>query len=997
LDKHWAQVTLTHCTARYTTSPHVLLQMRLTGIRSLVAVLSSLSFQTSARAGRVAFRSSLVVGMVLAVPGMATAQATSTVTGVVVDKTGRPLASVLVELNDAKLGTSTDRDGAYRITRVPQGPQKLRFRYIGYAAQTVDVTVGTGTTVVPTVSLSTAVLKLDAIAVTGTIAGQAAALNQQRAAGNVSSVIDNELVGRLPDPNLAEALARVPGVAVVRDQGEGRFVQIRGTSGELNSMTMNGMRISTPEQNTRQLPMDLVPSDQAAAIQVSKTLTPDMDADAIGGNVNVVTRTARANRPLLNLTAAGGQNSLGGGALVNLGLNAGKRFGASQKLGVMAGGTYYRNDRASQNFEGDWCSQTRNCGVGASVTSLDAPNLWELRDYPQVNRVRQGVNGTIDYLLGAQSKLFVRGTYNQFSDDEVRFRTRFGFRGGSGARFTQVTADSGTVTGSRIDRDIRLREVTQHILTAQVGGEHNFGTSLFDWAIGTSAAREDRPDVNTLSFRQTGATLAYNFADAERPRVSVVTGSFDDPTRFPFNSLASEVRKTTDTDISAKLNYSFAAQLGRVSSNFKFGASARLKERENKQTTTAHTNALGTNTNSATGATLFSTLVTDTQGRTIFGGDYNMGRHLNPDRVRAFVSANRGAFTRDNVASTITSQGGTYKVGEDVYAGYAMATLDVGALRLIPGVRIEATQTDNEAGRVQQSGTTVTVTPVSGTTSYTNFFPSINATYRLGNLTNIRAAVTTSMVRPQFREMAPYVNITVGQPVASIGNPSLKATTALAYDFMVEQYFENVGFISAGAFYKDLKDFIFVTRRARLSTEELGPDATQVDQATNGPTAKLYGYEVAWQQPLTFLPGFLAGLGVNANYTYTKSESTLPTRPGSKQQLPGQTGNAGNIGVFYDRGPLSLRVGGNYSGQFLSTINPTTPEGDTRTRSRFQVDASGSLNVMRGTKVFIEAINLSNTPLRATVGNRENRGGGGDDPSFEFYRPWAMLGIKIER
>ncbi|MCU0635523.1 MAG: TonB-dependent receptor, partial [Gemmatimonadaceae bacterium] len=150
---------------------------------------------------------------------------------------------------------------------------------------------------------------------------------------------------------------------------------------------------------------------------------------------------------------------------------------------------------------------------------------------------------------------------------------------------------------------------------------------------------------------------------------------------------------------------------------------------------------------------------------------------------------------------------------------------------------------------------------------------------------------------------------------------------------------------------------------------------------------------------LTFLPGALAGLGVNANYTFTRSDADIPGRgrSGVATPLPGQTGNAGNVGLFFDRGPLSLRVGANYSGQFLSTINPQTPEGDTRTLERLQVDASGSFQLARGIKLFCEFINLSNTPLRATVGDRANRGGGGDDPSFEFYRPWGMMGVRIER
>jgi len=945
------------------------------------------------RRGLRAVVSACAAAVLLATPGFAQVS-TGTIAGLVTEASGRPLGGVLVMVDDARGGVATERDGMYRVTRVSAGPHRVTFRYIGFAAQTISVTVRAGATTTQNVKLVAAATNLASVLVTGQVAGQAAALNQQRAAGNISSVIDNELVGRLPDPNLAEALARVPGVAVVRDQGEGRFVQIRGTSGELNSMSLNGLRISTPEQSTRQLPMDLIPSDQAAAIQVSKTLTPDMDADAIGGNVNVVTRTARANRPLANLTIAGGQNQLGGGGLLNLGANIGKRFGTSQRFGAMFGGTYYRNDRASQNIEGDWCSQSRNCGVAPSLTSLDAPNLFELRDYPQVNRLRQGANGTLDYMLGNNSKIFLRGTYNSFSDDEIRFRTRFGFRGGSGARWTQVSPDSGTVTGARMDRDARIRKTTQEIITAQVGGEHFADNGVaFDWALGTSRATEERPDVRTIAFRQTGMTLAYNFADPERPRANVVVGSFDDPTRFSFNSLNREVRDTKDQDLSGKLNLTVPVSIGTI----RIGASARLKDRDNDLRTTVYTNALGANSAGATAATLFNSLVTETTGRTTFGGDYQFGRTLNTASASAFIAGNLSAFTVDQANSTLASQGGTYGVGEDVYAGYVMGTFDVGALRLVPGMRVEWTSTDNTASRVTQTGSVVTVTPVTGSTNYVNAFPSINATYRLDELTNVRAAFTTALVRPQFRDMAPYVNITAGQQTASIGNPDLQATTAMAYDLMVERYFRSVGFVSAGAFYKDLANYIFTTSRPRLADEQLGPDAILVTQPQNGPKAKLYGFEAAWQQQLAFLPGLLGGLGLNANYTYTKSEANLASRPGTTSQLPGQTGNAGNLGVFFDRGRVSMRVGANYSGEFLSTINPVTPDGDTRTRSRLQWDASGSVQVARGVKVFAEAINLTNTPLRATVGNRETRGGGGDDPSYEFYRPWGMAGFKIER
>ena len=948
-------------------------------------------------------RSFLVGAVASALLALHPLAAQGVVTGTVTDPSGRPLSGVLVLVDGTSIRAATDK-GVYRAVNVPTGARTITFRYLGYAPLAKSVTVETGRTVVLDAKLTETATALAAVQVKGQVVGQASALNQQRTANTISSVIDNELVGRLPDPNMAEALARVPGVAVVRDQGEGRFVQIRGTNADLNSMSLNGLRVSTPEQNNRQLPMDVIPSDQAAQIQIAKTLTPDMDADAIGGNVNIVTRTARANAPLLNVTAGGGQNALGGGALVNLGLNAGQRFGKSQKFGAMVGGTYYRNDRASQNVEGDWCSQSRNCGVAPSLTSLDAPNLFELRDYPQVNRQRNGANATLDYLLKNNGKLFLRGTWNQFADDEVRNRARFRFRGGSGSRWTPVSADSGVTTGSQFDRDIRLREVVQNIYTAQVGGEHfGQGGKTFDWAIGTSLAQEDRPDVLTLSFRQSGMSLAYNFANADRPRANVVTGSFDDPSRFGFNSLVREVRKTRDDDVSGKVNASMPMRLGAFEGTLKGGLSARLKNRSNDLTNTTFTSALGTNSLGATAATLMSSLTTETSGRTIFDGDYQFGRMFDASRMKDFIAANPGAFTVNTLTSQTTSAGGTYRVGEDVYAGYLMATLDAGALRVVPGVRVEATRVDNTAKIValNAAGTALT-RPISDTTatgSYANVFPSVNATYRFGEYTNVKAAVTTALVRPQFGDMVPYVNVTAGQQTATVGNPALKATTAINYDLMVEHYFTNVGFVSAGAFAKSLNNFIFATSRARTADDAVGADATQIIQPVNGPTASLYGFEVAWQQNLTFLPGLLRSFGVNANYTYTTSKADIPGRgrDGVDVPLPGQTGNAGNIGLFFDRGPISLRVGGNYSGSFVSTISAVSPEADTRTKSRFQVDASGSAQLRPGVKLFGEFINLSNTPLRAYVGGRQNRGGGGDDPSYEFYKPWGMLGVKIER
>jgi TonB-dependent receptor len=310
-------------------------------------------------------------------------------------------------------------------------------------------------------------------------------------------------------------------------------------------------------------------------------------------------------------------------------------------------------------------------------------------------------------------------------------------------------------------------------------------------------------------------------------------------------------------------------------------------------------------------------------------------------------------------------------------------------------VRVEATSVNTDANRVSVSGTTLTVTPTKGTSNYTSVFPSLTANFRVSDNTVLRAAVTTSLARPNFGDLAPTTQTTSGQNTATIGNPALKATQALNYDLMAEHYFESVGFVALGAFYKDLTNFIYPQTRAPLASEALPAEVTLVVTPVNGPSGKIYGLEAAWQQKLTFLPGLLDGLGVNLNYTYSKSESTFPLRGSEKFSIPGQTGTAGNAGIFYDKGPLSLRTGVNYAGKFRVTVSPLGKDADTYRLERTQVDVAGSYQIRPDTKFFIEGINLTNTPFRGSVGDRDNRGGGGDDPSREIYKPWWMVGIRI--
>ena len=922
-----------------------------------------------------------------------------TVVGRVTDTNGRGLvgAQLFVDGRREPIAVTTT-DGRFRA-RVAVGTRQLTVRYIGFTTRTQPVTVRENAVVTVDVRLDAAATTLASVIVQGQRAGQAAALQQQQAQDVVGNVIDNELIGRLPDQNLAEALQRVPGVALVRDQGEGRFVQIRGINSDLTGLSVNGQRVATPEQNSRRVPMDVIPAEQLARIEVSKTLRPDMDADAIGGTVNLITRTAQKGRPQLYVSGAQGANEINGGRNYNASVNGSRRFGPSQQFGFSAGGTTSLNSRGSENWEGQWCSATipspganpTGCRGVANGDALDVPGRIELRDYPQVKRRRDGVNATLDWTPSALNEISLRAMWNRFSDDEIRYRTRFALADGT---FNPVLgAGRGTVTGATALRDVRLREVEQQMTSVSLAGRHARPSGLqFDWVANYARATEDRPDVITMSFRQTGMNYAYNLTRPETPLVSgadsATTVRFDDPTRFAYRDITRERRATRDRDFGGRANLSipFGATF-----NLKIGGAYRTKARTNRIDLPAYRGFVSGVTAPASSLAALSTSA-DTADA-FFGGQFQFGRHANPGLVREFVTSNANILALRGPETILGNFNSDFDVNETVSAGYLMGTWDIGRLRLIPGVRVERASIDNRAFDVRRQlvGTvdSVAVTPTSGTRAWTNVFPGITARYDVDRRTVVRGAITTAIFRPNFRDFVPFRLAQAGDPIGQLGNPALEPTTSTNYDLSVERYFDDVGALTLGVFAKQLRNPIFPTQRAVTAGDGFTSDVVAVLQPLNGTTASLEGVEVSWLQNLSFLPAPLNGLGFNVNYTYTRSRATYPVRQDQKFPLPGQTEQAGNVALFYDYSRLSLRLGVNYAGSFLQNVG-SEARNDIFVAPRTQVDLAAAVTITPTLKLFAEANNLTNQPLR----NYSFATTRGAEPAFEFYQRWAVVGLR---
>ncbi|MET0232870.1 MAG: TonB-dependent receptor [Rhodanobacteraceae bacterium] len=901
----------------------------------------------------------------------------ATLSGRVTDASGEVgFKGAEVRIDELGRSVVTDSDGHFRIDGVPSGRYTLTATYIGAAPATQPVDIGDADASIA-LAIGADVHKLDNVLVVGYAAGQAAALSQQRNADNFRNVVSSDAVGQFPDQNVTEAIQRVPAVSVTRDQGEGRFIVVRGIDPNLNAISIGGVRVPSAESDSRQVALDVIPSELLSSIEVSKTLTPDRDGDGIGAAIDIKTLSAfdRGNGPSATLKVEEGYNEhrerwspkVAGSLTDTFSVGDGEN-----NLGIAFGGSWQNRFLATDGIETNGWDRVE----GADGNEYLAPKRIEERAYT-VDRRRESATFNVDWNVDGATTLYLHSLWSDFRDQEQRQAMQYNFDDGEPETLSN---DAGIFTGATIARTIKLREETQRIQSYAFGGETLADLWTFDYELAFSKADEVNPGEIEGSF-EGEHDIGYSGAQNPRPHpYPLDADSAQDPSTYALDEMSIADSDTEDREKSVRADVRRDFALTDGAAYVKFGAKLRRREKFADE----------------------SSLDYDVEGPTLadFGphrvdyefGDFGPG--WTPRPVRDYVYAGLPGAELNDEDTLVDSLAGDYSADEDIDAGYFMGGYDGGRWHFNGGVRAERTRFDAAGTAVlfDDADDAPVFDPIRATHDYTDVLPQFNARYDLDDNMGLRAALTRSIARANFADLSPGSQIevsrnddgSVDERTLVTGNPLLNPYRSDNFDFAWEYYPGGLGAISAGVFLKHIRDFVVHANLAGTG-DYIGYD--QADVPVNGDSAKLYGVELSWTRQFSWLPEPFDGFLVNANGMWAHSTAHLALRDGSIP-LPNQSNVVANLVLGYEKGPWSLRLANSYRSKRLTDLDdPVDATQDIYERAHLEVDFSAKYRFAKDWRVYLEAVNLTDRPFYRQYAN-------GGLAQYEKYGRVYMIGIE---
>lgn len=864
-----------------------------------------------------------------------------------------PLAGATVFIKGTNIGTATDIEGRYRLRRVPTGDHTLVINYIGYQSVEEQITVEGGTELRKNVSLNITMLELEGVNVVAQAIGQAGAYNKQRNAPNIINVVSDEQIQRFPDLNVSDALRRMPGISTEEFRGEATAMYVRGMAPGLNTVTLDGERLATTGRTDRDVALTGISSDLVGAIEVTKAITPDMDADAVGGSVNLVANRPVGDQRVFDVTASGGWHNFAGVGNPKASVHYGRSRG---NLSYIFRGNISREERRMDDIRHFWSEQEFNGQTVDNITQMRI-GAYEFKTD------RYAFSGRVDYRINDNNSVFIRGLYNLRDKEGIRHQFRLRPDRGD---VTSINGTVYTVEGARVEPIGRRNAIRNTLSSITAGGESDFRRLGMDYSFTYSYGTHDSPYQEYLRYRVNNVDMTYDISNRNSAMVNWINGDeqiIANPASYRMTRYENRIDDVRDNDINTRVNFEMPYDLGRAAGSLKFGGRFfhKLKTREHSVV----------EYNDIDGTFLMSEVASSDFHRTLVDGRYQIFHTVDWSKGGPFKDANMGSFNMDSddqLEFHLVSDPADYRATETISAGYVMSTIEIDRWMFLGGIRAENTGTSYRGNRtiIDENEEFAGREEMSESSNYLNFFPMAHVRYNLTDRSNLRFAWTNAIARPNFTSLAPFEIANFESQSLRRGNPNLRASRVMNLDLMYDQYFRSIGVLSAGVFHKSLQDFVF----EEVSTIEGGVfDGFEARMPQNGTTARVWGAEIAWQQRLHFLPGVLSGLGIYSNYSYSWSRAQL--RIDREVELPRQIPHVLNAAVTFERAGFYGMLSYNYQSTYLYQISTTQvanhrshlfPTNDRYMRWQERVDLTLRYQATRTVQVFADARNLTNSP-----------------------------------
>ncbi len=896
------------------------------------------------------------------------APARGSLAGTVADAGGGILPGARITVDPGGQNAVVDGQGNFLFTNLAAGSYTVKIAALGFEDFSQPVTVNGGSTAETHAVMRISATQENVQVYAGREKGEVEAMNIQQSADNILEVLPQDVITSLPNVNIADSVGRLPGVTLERDEGEGKYVQIRGTEPRLSDLTVNGINIPAPESAVRNIKLDTIPAALVGSIQVSKTLLPSMDGDAIGGTVDLVTRAA-TDQPFYSVSVMGGHTPIisdGSSNIDQFTAAIGQRFGANKRFGLFLGASYDYNGRGIDDIEPAPGTTQLNGEPGSGPYYAVLPTA-DYREY-HYDRRRIGFAGTADYQFGPGSVLFIRGLFSEFQDYGGKWIYTPNINSFDTPTTSSDPANNFTFTDSPRNPDYQIGNISTTYSRA-------FGPWLLNTAIAFSRSRANNENFPNAGFQgPSGMSFSVDNSNPFRPHFNITSyanpgDNIYDPTQYSLQSVSLTNDHSAQVNLQGQVDLSQSYNWNGHMGTWQAGAKVRNAHKFDDVEDTGY---------SSDGSITLAAVEDPYHTSDYYNGSfdyYTKGHVSNWGKILAEMKSDAGAFTAGSANQYV------FNLHELIPAQYFMNTIDVGRVRFVAGIRLEETISDFNFNNLSAP----TDSLGKQTSSYVDFMPNAQIRYNFNNNTNIRAIYGRGIARPNYGDLVPTFTPNGTSHQINEGNSALLPTRANNFDILAEHYFNTVGVIQGGFFYKQISNPIVTTfHLATLTVPGYPSQVWKVSQPINlSGGAHIGGIELAWEQHFKTLPGAMHGLGIFANYGYSFSQaqySWVYQDPVSgnnvsatdSRALPRQAPNTFNLNPTYDLKNLSVRLGVSYNETNIYAYNwqgvpgdttangPKGPTGDNYFYSHIQYDTEIGYTLPLGFKLAASGLDLNN-------------------------------------